>query len=124
MAERRPAAPPAAAVPATAVCPPVADLINYALGRPAGDARRAVEAHLNGGGCPDCRRWVEKAARSGNEMDVDLETNSPLSAEVPSRSPSPALSADFTPLPTNAKWRRDAFRDLEKRLRALDENYS
>ena len=47
----------------TTGCPPVADLIDYALGQITPDERRRIENHLNGANCPQCRGWIEKRIR-------------------------------------------------------------
>ena len=125
MADQRFASPPSGTTGVgTTSCPPVGDLITYALGQLTGDARRHVESHLQAGGCRHCRGWVEKAARTNNEMHMDLSDKPPPSLPAAARrGPLSPPSAAFTPLPANAKWRREAFRELERRLRQLEEQY-
>lgn len=121
MTDRYSAAPPVAeAAPVgSASCPRVADLINYALGQAASDDRQRVEAHLNED-CNHCRGWVEKASRfrtepwpnaTGKDLDPPESLDSPTSC-----SPS-----DQTPIPASSIWQKQAFRDLEQRLRLLEE---
>ena len=110
------------AVPRTAECPRVADLIDYALGLASGENRRQVEAHLQRGECSWCRSWIHRATGFRQEPWLDeekLSANPPLA--VPNPSP-PTSFLDRTPFPENSKWQRQAFRDLKKRLKLLEES--
>lgn len=99
----------------TDCCPRVADLITYALGQCGSDDRQRVEAHLKEADCGLCRGWLEKAARFRTDAWPDLAALTP--DPLPRSSP-----ADQTPIPTSSKWQRQAFQDLEERLRLLEEN--
>lgn len=99
----------------TDACPRVADLITYALGQCAADERQRVESHLQDGNCCQCRGWVEQAMRFRTDAWPDL-------AALPARSTTSHPTNDQTPIPPSSKWQRQAFQDLEERLRALDEN--
>lgn len=101
----------------TGTCPRVADLITYALGQCGSDDRQRVEAHLQETQCALCRGWLDKAARFRTDAWPDMMT--PPALQFCSSSP-PA--ADQTPIPPSSKWQRQAFQDLEDRLRLLDEN--
>src|SRR5579885_2619851 len=122
MADKRSIPPTAAATPAarTRNCPAVADLIGYALGQLAGEDRRRIEAHLHDGDCKECRGWIEKAVRFRAEPGPNgtgkCATLGPLLALAPC-----PPAGDQTPVPRSARWQRTAFRDLEQRLRMLDE---
>jgi hypothetical protein len=81
-------------------CPPVAVLIDYAWDRLAADERRGVEAHLQQGHCLQCQAWVDQACRL----------------------PPPSLATPHAAAATDTSlWQRQAFQDLEERLRALAE---
>jgi hypothetical protein len=78
----------------TEACPCVADLLDYAQGSADSADRQRIETHLNSTGCGYCRSWIARV------------TNDPP--------PAPVAGA--------AKWQRQAaFRELERRLRFLDE---
>jgi hypothetical protein len=89
--------PPAAGGPLpvkTGACASVAELIDYARGQASPDDRQRIEKHLQNGACGYCQRWIERA------RTVD----------------GPAAAAPA------GKWQRDAaFRDLEERLRKLED---
>jgi hypothetical protein len=84
----------------------VADLIDFAEDRAGPDDRRRIETHLHRTNCPHCRSWIARA------------TADPATPEPPFReSAAPRASR-----PTEeTAWRKEAFLDLEKRLRSLDE---
>jgi len=72
----------------------VADLLDYAQGNIGSDDRQRIDTHLTSTSCAYCRSWIAKGAKD----------------------PTPA------PVAGPAKWQRSAaFRELEKRLRFLDE---
>ena len=98
-------------------CPPVADLIDFALGRANAAVGNLVQDHLRIDHCDCCRSWVDRVTQhhSGAPFDWKQVDIGPF-RHVPSSSP----SSDPTPVPENAKWQRQAFRDLENRLRALE----
>jgi hypothetical protein len=121
-------------------CPRVAELIDYALGQGSNDDRQRVEAHLKGDDCTVCRSWVEKANGfraepnpnqcsphvPGEEVVTRGVTNTLANGSLtPSPSPVPPSSPsvnDPTPIPPSSKFQRQALRDLEERLRLLEEN--
>jgi hypothetical protein len=107
------------APPATQTCPRVADLIQYALGRAHGEDRRRVERHLQAGTCSRCQHWFEQASHFRQEPLLDATRMSQPLANRPA-SP-PPNQADQTPIPESSRWQRQAFRDLEQRLRSLEE---
>ena len=82
-------------------CPLVADLIDYALGHAAPEDRQRIDDHLADGHCKPCRRWIDQA---GSYRNTAL-----------ANSPSVPTKLD------GAQWQRQAFHDLEKRLRGLEE---
>ena len=100
----------------TDLCPRVAVLIDYALGQSSGDNRQRVDEHLTHDDCSSCRGWVEKATRFCTEP----MPNGSLPATPSPRASAPSVS-DPTPIPTSSKFQRQAFRDLEERLRLLEE---
>jgi hypothetical protein len=99
-------------------CPSVADLIDFALGSIPATLRDQIRNHLLIDNCNCCRSWVEQAAhhRTGPAIDWRQMEVGPLQ---PFTSSSP--SSDPTPVPENAKWQRQAFRDLETRLRSSEQ---
>jgi len=98
----------------------VADLIDYALGQITPDERRRIENHLNGANCPQCRGWIEKTARLRGEPWP--EGKGPMSSPVHlAAGPSPAPAAARAPAPESSWWQQEAFRELERRLRQLEE---
>jgi hypothetical protein len=101
----------------TQPCPPVADLIDFALGRTSAAIGSLVQDHLQIDNCNWCQSWVEQAVQqhSGPNIDSRQIEIGPV-RHFTTSSPSP----DPTPVPENAKWQRQAFRDLETRLRALE----
>jgi hypothetical protein len=101
----------------TQTCPPVADLIDFALGRNSAALGDQVRNHLLIDNCNCCRSWVEQAAhhRTGPAIDWMQMNIGPL-RHFSSSTP----SSDPTPVPENAKWQRRAFRDLETRLGLLE----
>jgi hypothetical protein len=103
---------------ATSSCPSVADLIDFALGQTSPPLSGQVRNHLLVDNCNHCRAWIEQAARRrpGPAIDWNQFTIGPLGT-----SPSPSVP-DPTPVPESAKWQRQAIRDLEKRLRLLEES--
>jgi hypothetical protein len=104
------------APPTTSSCPRVADLIHYALGQIHGDDRRRVENHLQAGTCSRCQHWFEQAMQFRQEPRPDAPRISSHLAAPPSSNPS-----DQTPIPESSRWQRQAFRELEQRLRRLEE---
>jgi hypothetical protein len=123
MADLRPPSPTAGGDFAvkTSTCPSVGDLIEYALGRCSGDQHRRIEAHLQAGGCRYCEGWVERAARRGEARSgVPPHGLDPRSVSPSLPGPPPVPIQDSTPIPESAKWQRQAFRDLERRLQALE----
>jgi hypothetical protein len=93
----------------------VADLIHYALGEAHGEDHRRVEVHLQAGTCPRCEGWLEQAALLRQEPKLDVPPTGSLR-------PVPATTNDPTPIPESARWQKQAFRDLERRLRLLEES--
>jgi hypothetical protein len=108
------------APPATPTCPRVADLIHYALGQAHGEDRRRVESHLQAGACSRCQHWFEQAAHFRQEPMLDAARMSHRLANLPA-APPPSNPADQTPIPESSRWQRQAFRELEQRLRMLEE---
>jgi hypothetical protein len=103
----------------TQSCPPVADLIDFALGRNSIVVADQVRNHLLIDNCNCCRSWVDQAMlhRTGPAIDwmkMNVGPLRPISSSTP--------SSDPTPVPENAKWQRRAFRDLEARLGLLESN--
>jgi len=99
------------------ICPPVPDLIDFALGRISTALGDQVRNHLLIDNCNGCRSWVEQAMlhRTGPAPDW-MKTNLGPLQQLSSSPPSP----DPTPVPENAKWQRHAFRDLKARLGLLE----
>ena len=122
MADQPITSPPVPGTPqlGTDDCPPVADLINYAVGRCLIDERRRVEGHLQKGECAACRSWVDKAAGFREVASADLGSR-PFSATLPGIAPPPKPTSDPTPIPSSSQWQRRVFRDLAERLRQLEE---
>ena len=89
----------------TAGHPPVADLILYALGKGPPSDRQQIESHLRQFGCDECRRWIDQATL------VRARSSSP---------PEPA--GQRAPLADDPKWQQQAWRELERRLRMLEES--
>jgi predicted anti-sigma-YlaC factor YlaD len=114
LASREPAAGPSA-------CPCVADLIQYALGQLHGPERQRIETHLEQSSCSDCRSWIDKASRFREDPRPN-ETAFLSSPAVASRAPSSPPVTDRTPIPESAQWQRQAFSELERRLRALEDS--
>ncbi len=125
MAEPHFGIPPVGVSPAvgTSGCPCVADLINYALGQTTGSDRQRIETHLHNSGCTQCRSWIDKAAGFRKES---LPNDRAMSFVAPSlavsRNAPPPPVPDPTPIPESAKWQRQAFSELERRLRLLEES--
>ena len=105
--------------PVLQTCPQVSDLIDFALGRSSASLSDQVREHLMIDNCHFCRRWVEQAAqhRTGPSIDWMQLDVGPL-RQFTSSNP----SSDPTPVPENAKWQRQAFRDLEARLANLEQS--
>jgi hypothetical protein len=121
MAEPQFVSQPMAGMPAvgTDTCPRVADLIHYALGQGGSEDRRRIEAHLQQSGCPWCRGWIDGAAR---HRDESLPANPGLSLGIFAHPPSPPPPvSNPTPIPESAKWQRQAFAELQRRLEMLEE---
>lgn len=97
----------------TSACPSVADLINYGLGEAAIPDRQRIEAHLHAANCKQCRSWIDQAA--------GLRA-SPKNKNAAWNSLSPSSLSDATPPPENPQWQRQAFDELERRLRLVEEN--
>ena len=87
-----------------AECPCVADLIDFAEGRADPEDRRRIETHLESTSCPHCRGWIAKATAT-------------LPPDPPAANPGPARL-----LPDSAKWQRQAFLDLQQRLKELEDS--
>src|SRR5262245_26847207 len=104
----------------TGPCPLVADLITYALGQCGNEERQRVEAHLKETDCSQCRGWLDKAARY--RSDAWPAEPAALTPAAPLLRSPPASTANQTPIPPSSKWQRQAFQDLEERLRQLEEN--
>ena len=85
-----------------AECPLVADLIDYALGHAAAENRQRIDDHLADSSCKHCRRWIDQAG-SYRSTSLSSPPNSPTKLD-------------------SAQWQRQAFLDLEKRLRGLEES--
>jgi hypothetical protein len=102
----------------TSTCPQVADLIDFALGQSAPEQEQQFRHHLLAENCSSCRSWVDQVASHRGEPSIDWSkmTWAPLASLS-----SPPPTSDPTPVPENAKWQRQAFRDLEKRLSMLEE---
>ena len=92
----------------TSSCPPIADLIDFALGQATPEMEAQLRHHLLSADCTFCRQWVDQAVRHRGRPAIDW-TKAGLSAlPLPTSSP---LTSDPTPVPENAKWQRQAFRD-------------
>ena len=90
----------------TGECPCVADLIDYAQGQIGNDERRRIETHLKKSKCSHCQSWIAKAILpAGQRGSLTPSPDSPL----------PKSSS------SDSKWQHLALRDLEERLRHLDE---
>jgi hypothetical protein len=100
----------------TQTCPPVADLIEFALGRASATLEDQVRNHVLMDNCNSCRSWVEKATLHRTGPALDWQMNIGSLRQFSSLPP----SSDPTPVPENAKWQRWAFRDLEARLGLLE----
>jgi predicted anti-sigma-YlaC factor YlaD len=83
----------------------VADLIDFAGDRVGPEDKRRIETHLQSTNCPHCRSWIAKA------------TADPAAPEPPFRD----AAAPRARLGEESTWRKEAFLDLEHRLRQLDE---
>lgn len=103
-------------------CPRVAELICYALGQAIGEECRRIEAHLKNGDCDYCRRWIENASRHRPEPSLDPDKSLDPSAVFTSPRPAVASPSDRTPIPPSARWQRQVFVDLERRLTLLEES--
>ncbi len=90
----------------TADCPAVAELIDFGEGRMSAEDRRRIEAHLASTNCAQCRGWIEKATANPSAAGPFRSTAAPRSER---------LGGD------EAAWQRQAFLDLEERLRRLEE---
>lgn len=113
---------PARASVGADVCPCVAELIGYALGQVSHEDRQRIDAHLQKENCDHCRGWIEQAARYRTEpRPVPLGKEAGLHATFALPPALPPVSSDQTPVPPSARWQQQAFRDLEKRLRALED---
>ncbi len=112
---------PAATSETTTTCPGLADLIDYALGRATPLERQRIEDHLQLRSCSHCQAWVEQAARFRQEPNVGEKNLASGPAKRPAFPSSLPSVSDRTPVPENAKWQGQVFRDLEKRLRLLEE---
>ncbi len=105
-------------LPKSSSCPHVADLIDFALGQAASDQEQQLRQHLLAENCSSCRSWVEQAAQHRGRPPIDWSKMTVASFTSLSSSPP---TSDPTPVPENAKWQRQAFRDLEKRLGLVEE---
>jgi hypothetical protein len=106
---------------ATGECPCVAELIKYAVGRASTGECRRVEEHLRQGECETCRSWLDQAGRFRTAPAPEATPRwrgEPLGAVALPRRPVPG---EQTPLPESPRWQRQAFADLEERLRHLEE---
>ncbi len=86
-------------------CPCVADLLDFAGDRVGPDERRRIETHLQSTNCPHCRSWIETAKRA--------PAQDPFRDDPPTAAKRASVG--------EASWRKEAFLDLEQRLRQLDE---
>jgi hypothetical protein len=100
--ERRRVARPASVKAAD--CPCVADLIDFAEGRMSTSDRQRIETHLQATSCGHCQAWIATAG------------NPPPAAAFPA-----AAAAADPPSADVAQWQRQAFLDLEQRLRQLED---
>lgn len=103
----------------TSSCPQVADIIDFALGQATPEMEPQLRHHLLDESCYTCRNWVDQAARHRGRPPFDWTKVSLSAVSLPL---SPPTSSDPTPVPENAKWQRQAFRDLEKRLSMLEDS--
>ncbi len=97
-------------------CPAAADLIDFALGHVSREDWQRIDGHLHSGACPHCRSWIETATRFRGEP----QPNPGVALALP-LPPAPPPTSDPTPIPESSKWQRKAFRDLERRLRQLEQ---
>ena len=111
--ERRRAARPGVKA---ADCPCVADLIEYAEGGLGNMIRQRIEAHLKDTGCNYCQSWIAKAGNASITSTAALCQTPPAAFRQ-----SPPAAADPPSKRDNPQWQRQAFLDLEKRLRELEE---
>jgi hypothetical protein len=88
-------------------CPCVADLIDFAENRAGSEERRRIESHLQSTNCPHCRSWIVRV------------TADPVPPEPPFRDATAARAKRAAA--GEASWRKEAFLDLEQRIRQLDE---
>jgi hypothetical protein len=100
-------------------CPYVADLIEFVVGQSAKDLEEQIRYHLVADNCSSCRSWVDQANRYRDKPPIDWSKMSLTAIPLQSALPS---SSDPTPVPENAKWQRQAFRDLERRLALLEQS--
>ena len=110
MSHPRPARRRAGQTPAlkAADCPCVADLIDYADGRASLEDRQRIEAHLQDTQCSYCQSWVAKAGAKSADTDNPGHFRS-------------GAAIERRPATENTAWRREAFADLEQRLKQLEE---
>jgi len=86
-------------------CPCVADLIEFAQGLAGDEERQRIEQHISTTSCSHCRRWIDKALAN-------------LGKPAPTSGSTPAVERRAV---DGTKWRRQAFLDLEQRLRHLED---
>lgn len=120
MAERRSVAPPGPSARGTQPCPPVADLISYALDKAGKEDARRVRTHLEEDRCGYCQGWVDNITRSCDDLGVSAKRSARPAASPVLRGPSPALPEHPPPPLANAQYQQQAFRKLEEQLRLLD----
>jgi anti-sigma factor RsiW len=102
-------------------CPPVADLILYALGQAPPEDRQRVERHLRQGDCRHCRGWLEQAARLQAETASESRTRAKSFVHFRAL-PSSRARAVSGPAPESTHRQQEALRDLEQRLCRLAED--
>jgi hypothetical protein len=107
---------------ASSGCPGVADLIQYALGQGSAPDRQRIETHLQHSGCRSCRSWVDKAIGLREQPCTDEKAMNLSPPAARTASPSSPPTADRTPISDSSKWQRQAFSDLERRLKLLEES--
>ncbi len=124
MAEQRYPSPPPSGLPGSgsAGCPPVADLILFALDQVSAPERRRIENHLSSSNCLHCQGWVNRTR----------QVQASLGAQAGPK-PSPSFPVDsFAFVPTvltrsgtsrssaSSQWQKKAFQELERRLQELE----
>jgi hypothetical protein len=101
----------------TPACPQVADLIDFALERLGLELQHQIRHHLLTDNCSSCRNWVDQVIHHREAPPIDWSKLTKTILAPISTLPS---SSDPTPVPENAKFQRQAFRELERRLGLLE----